>query len=240
MRLDLYLYHNGFARSRTHASNLVKLRKVKLNGVVVSKVSVEVLPETKIEVSQTDNFVSLGGIKLQKAFDAFGIDIHGKEAIDIGASNGGFTDVLLKNHAKKVYAVDVGDCALPAEFISDSRVVVKDRLNARYITFEDIGVTVDLIVVDVSFISLKLMIPPLLQFMKPNTELVALIKPQFEAGKKALTKSGILTSKKTALKVIEELSNFIIALGLCVIGVTEAPRPFPDKNQEYLIYCRKL
>lgn len=237
IRLDVYLYISGLARSRTHAANLIKLGKVKLNGAIATKTSCEVNPNSIVEVSKEDDYVSLGGLKLNKAITHFKLDITGKTAIDIGAANGGFTDVLLKRGASKVYAVDVGDCALPQELVADSRVEIKDRLNARYLSFEDIGIKADIITVDVSFISLKLIIPALLQFLKPESIMVMLIKPQFEAGRAALTKSGIVTSKKVATKVIDDISSFCTAAGLFVVGVTEAPRPFADKNQEYLICC---
>lgn len=239
IRLDVYLYISGLARSRTHAANLVKLGKVKVNGTAAAKTSCEIYPNSIVEVSKEDDYVSLGGLKLDKAINYFKLCITGKTAIDIGAANGGFTDVLLKRGASKVYAVDVGDCALPQELVLDSRVEVKDRLNARYLAFEDIGIKADIITVDVSFISLKLIIPALLQFLKPCSVMVMLIKPQFEAGRNALTKSGIITCKKTADKVVRDVSDFCTAAGLSVLGVTEAPRPFADKNQEYLICCTK-
>lgn len=237
MRLDLYLYIKGCARSRTHAANLIKLGRVAVDGKPALKASQEINEESIVEVSEICDFVSLGGIKLDKALDDFGICPKGMVAIDIGASNGGFTDVLLKRGADKVYAVDVGSCALPAELAEDGRVYVKDKINARYLTFEDIGIFADIIVVDVSFISLKLIIPALLQFMKHNTALVALIKPQFEVGKKALSKSGIVQNKKQAENAVKDISRFCTDLGLSVIGITEAPKPFEDKNQEYFIYC---
>lgn len=236
MRLDLYLYISGLAKSRTHAQNLIKLGRVLVNGAPANKASTEITPETLVEVSQTDDFASLGGIKLIKALEDFGINPAGKTVIDIGASNGGFTDVMLKRGAAKVYAVDVGECALPPELATDGRVVVKDKLNARYLSFEDIGIKADIIVVDVSFISLKLVIPALTQFLKHDSSLVALIKPQFEVGKKFLTKSGI-ANKSAAEKAVKEISDFCISLGLRVSGITTAPKPFADKNQEYFIHC---
>lgn len=237
IRLDVYLYLNGYARSRTHAANLIKLGKVTLDGAPATKVSQLVLPGAAVSVSRDDNFASLGGIKLNDAMNKFGITCQGAVAIDIGASNGGFTDVLLRRGAAKVYAVDVGECALPPDILQDERVAVRDKLNARYLSFEDIGVKADLIVVDVSFISLKLILPPLMQFVKPLTSVVALIKPQFEAGRAALDKDGILKKKATGEKVVREIEAFCSALGLNVLGTIEAPHPFEDKNQEYFIHC---
>lgn len=235
MRLDLYLFLSGAARSRTHAVNLIKLGAVSVNGKIETKASREVTGKEDFLILNENDYASLGGAKLSKALKEFAVDIKGKTAIDIGASNGGFTDVLLRAGAAKVYAVDVGECALPRELSDDVRVEVKDRLNARYITFEDIGIKADIITIDVSFISLKLIIPPLLQFFKEDTLLVALIKPQFEAGKKALSKSGIVTDEKVRKKVIDDISGFVSSLGLKVIGKTDAPHPFKEKNKEYLI-----
>lgn len=235
MRLDVYLFTMQYARSRTHALNLIKRGQVTVNGVIAAKGSTEVTDSDAITVNYDEDFASLGGIKLKRAIDYFKLDVGGKIAIDIGASNGGFTDVLLKEGAKRVYAVDVSECALPAELATDERVVIKDKINARYITFEDIGVKADLITVDVSFISLKLIIPALTQFFTENTYLIALIKPQFEVGKSALSKKGIVISKKDEQKALKDVCDFCVALGLHVYGLTAAPHPFKDKNQEYLL-----
>lgn len=238
MRLDLYLFESRLARSRTHAANLIKLGRVTVNGKAEFKGAREIGASDTVEVSGETDYASLGGIKLKKALDYFNISVLGKTAIDIGAANGGFTDVLLKGGAAKVFAVDVSDCALPEEIKSDGRVSVKERLNARYISFEDIGIKAGIITIDVSFISLKLIIPAMLQFMDRSSVLIALIKPQFEAGRAALSKSGIVTNKSAVKKVIDDITAFCKALSLSVTGVTEAPRPFADKNQEYLIACR--
>lgn len=237
MRLDIYLHISGLARSRTHAANLIKLGKITVDGLTATKASYEINANSLVEVSETNSFASLGGIKLNKALDDFGIDLSGKTAIDIGASNGGFTDVLLRRGAHKVFAVDVGQCALPKELAEDDRVCVKDKINARYINFEDIGIFADIITIDVSFISLKLVIPSLLQFLRPSSAIVALVKPQFEVGKKSLTKSGIVQNKKQAEGALKEIASFCAELGLTVVGTTQAPRPFESKNQEYFIYC---
>lgn len=234
MRLDSYLSETGMARSRTHAKNLIVIGKVSINGKIAQKASEEVVVGDKIEVDLSEDYSSLGGIKLKRALEYFNIDPENKICIDIGASNGGFTDVMLKGGAKKVFCVDIGECALPPEMSADERVHVKDRLNARYIAFEDIGIKADLISVDVSFISLKLVIPALIQFMHRESVLVTLIKPQFEVGPKYLPKSGIVKNAKAIEKAIGDVIAFAAANGLKCMGYTSAPHPFPDKNREYL------
>lgn len=239
MRLDNYLFGTGLAESRTNAKNLILTGKASVNGAVVTKPSFEVSPGQEVTVDRGEVFSSLGGVKLKNALDKFGLSASGKVCIDIGASNGGFTDVMLKDGAKKVFCVDVGECALPLEMREDERVKVKDRLNARYISFEDIGIKADLITVDVSFISLRLILPALIQFMTPSTSLIALIKPQFELGKSALTKSGIVKNPKLYIKAVEDVTAFAASIGLKNFGVIEVPRLFMDKNREFTALFRQ-
>ncbi len=239
MRIDLYLTEIGLSRSRTHAQNLIKLGKVVANGSIVTKPSLEVDESTVITVDEKDDFASLGGIKLQKALQTFKIDVKNKVCLDVGASNGGFTDVLLRGGAKKVFALDIGECALPSEMVEDERVVVKDRLNARYLTFEDIGLKIDVITVDVSFISLTLILPALTQFLDEKSVIIALIKPQFEVGKSMLTKTGIVKSQKAVNQAIDKIVAFAKQLNLKAEKVIEAPHPFENKNLEYLICLHK-
>lgn len=238
-RLDVMLAESGLARSRTHARNLIELGKVSVNGITVSKPATDVSAADLVVVDEIDDYASLGGLKLKKAIDHYGVDVNGKNCIDIGASNGGFTDVLIKAGASRVYAVDIGDCALPAELSEDSRVVVKDRLNARYMSFEDIGIKADIITIDVSFISLTLILPAMLQFMDAGSRIIALVKPQFEVGRSNLTKTGIVKSKKTAVAAVERIITFAKGLGLKTAGYIEAPHPFENKNQEYLTLLYK-
>lgn len=233
MRLDNRIFDLGLASSRTHAKNLILTGKVFINGEKVFKPAFEVPENAEISVDRAEDYSSLGGIKLKNAFEKFGISSNDKICIDIGASNGGFTDVMLRGGAKKVYAVDVGECALPDELIADGRVEVRDRLNARYLTFEDIGLKADLITVDVSFISLKLILPALIQFMTADSRLIALIKPQFELGKSALSKSGVVKNPKLYQKAVDDVVAFAASIGLKNSGVIEVPRLFNDKNREY-------
>lgn len=235
MRLDNRIFDLGLASSRTHAKNLILTGKVFINGEKVFKPAFEVPENAEISVDRAEDYSSLGGIKLKNAFEKFGISSNDKICIDIGASNGGFTDVMLRGGAKKVYAVDVGECALPDELIADGRVEVRDRLNARYLTFEDIGLKADLITVDVSFISLKLILPALIQFITADSRLIALIKPQFELGKSALSKSGVVKNPKLYQKAVDDVIAFAASIGLKNSGVIEVPRLFKDKNREYTV-----
>ena len=175
-----------------------------------------------------------------KAFDDFKYDVKDKICVDIGASNGGFTDCMLQNGAKKVYAVDVGECAFDESLKSDPRVVVKDRINARYITPDDLGELCDFASIDVSFISLKYILPSVNALLKVGGDVIALIKPQFEAGAKELSKKGIVLSEKTHIKVCEDIKTFALELGFDVKGLTTAPIK-SDKNKEFLIYlCKSI
>lgn len=239
MRIDLYLTEIGLSRSRTHAQNLIKLGKVIVDGVIVSKPALEIDGSEQILVDDKDDYASLGGLKLQKAIKHFDVNVKDKVCIDIGASNGGFTDVLLRSGAKKVYAVDIGECALPKEMAADERVVVKDKLNARYLSFEDIGVKADIITIDVSFISLTLILPALMQFLNEKSIIIALIKPQFEVGKSMLTKTGIVKNQKATNESIKKVVEFSNAIGLKAKEVIDAPHPFENKNKEYLVYLHK-
>lgn len=238
MRLDVFLAEAGLARSRTHADNLIKLGKVSVNGAIETKSARNVSGAEEINVDLNEDYASLGGVKLVKALESFGVSPENKVCIDIGSSNGGFTDVMLKRGARKVFCVDIGECALPEEMRADERVAVRDRLNARFISFEDIGIKADLITVDVSFISLTYIIPALIQFMDSSSVMIALIKPQFEVGRAELTKTGIVKNSKAALRAVTNILNFAGELGLNASDVVEAPHPFENKNLEYLVAFR--
>ncbi len=182
-------------------------------------------------------FASRGGLKLDHALKQFCISPAGKIAIDIGASTGGFTDCLLQNGAEKVYAVDVGYGQMDWKIRSDSRVVCLDRKNARTLRKEDIGEMLDLAVIDVSFISLQLVIPPLLETLKPEGEWVALVKPQFEVGKEEVENRGIIKDPAKHIRVLLELNSFIEGKGWAVKAVTESPITGQKGNREFLIHC---
>lgn len=237
MRIDVYLAQTGLATSRTRAANLIDLGRVLVNGKPVQKASLEVSEDDEIVITE-DYEASLGGLKLKEAFRAFGVDCGGKICMDVGASNGGFTEVLLNKCAKLVYAIDVGECALPEKLKNDERTVVMDKTNARYLTRDMFCPMPEFCVVDVSFISLKLILPSVLSVMQTGGEVVALIKPQFECAKKDLSKKGILTDKKLCAKILEEIKSFCQISGFTVEGIVPAPHPFANKNQEYLIYLK--
>lgn len=238
MRLDVYVAEK-YSFSRSKAANLIELGYVTVNGVVIGKAAFDVKDHDDVSVNE-EYGSSLGGIKLRHALDTFSISPQGEVCVDVGASNGGFTDVLLNNGAKTVYAVDVGECALPEELKSDDRVVVMDRTNARFISKKDFPVEPTFAVIDVSFISLTLVLPAVAEAVSKNGRIVALIKPQFECEKKDLSKKGILLDAKKRLAVVKKIQDFASSIGLATVGVIEAPHPFVEKNIEYLAYYKKI
>ena len=238
MRLDTFLSNKGMASSRSRAANLVELGRVTVNDKVVTKSSYEVKETDVVNITE-DYDASLGGMKLSKALDDFGITVKDKICLDVGASNGGFTDILLKYGAKLVYALDVGECALPDYLKDNKSVVVMDRTNARFLNEDTFDIKPDFAVIDVSFISLTLILASVASAMTKNYEMVALIKPQFECSKKDLSKKGILIDAKKREKAVNKVIDYAKGLGLSINGITEAPHPFKDKNQEYLLYLKK-
>ncbi len=239
MRLDMYLAENGYASTRSRASNLIKLGAVQVNGERAGKPSFEVKCGDRVEVTDVIKYYSLGGLKLERAIERFELSIHGT-AIDIGASNGGFTDCLLRHGAQKVYAVDVGESALPKELAADSRVVIMDNVNARTLTVGDFSEKADYITIDVSFISLTLILPSAIPLLKEDGVIIALIKPQFEVGRKHLTKSGVVKNAKVRDGAVSAVCSIASKLGLVKLGLVEAPVLFADKNIEYLVYFKKV
>ena len=239
MRLDLYLTEKTLTESRSRAQNLIKLGFVYVNGASVNKTSYKVREEDTVTVVG-DYAASLGSIKLQHALNtANNIAVKGKKCLDIGASNGGFCDVLLSHGAEKVIALDVGECALPERLIADERIIVMDRTNARDITPDFLPYLPEIITADVSFISLTQILPAAYACLAPGGDAICLIKPQFEGGKQVLSKKGIVINKKDELKAVEKVTKCAEALGFTVINHFPAPHPFEDKNQEYLIILHK-
>lgn len=238
IRLDKYLYENKLADSRTRASNLIKLGKVSVNNVKAQKCSQEVSIDDIVEITGFYQ-ASLGGIKLEEAFKVWQMNANNKICLDVGASNGGFTEVLLHNGAGKVYALDIGKCALPEYLKNDIRVIVKDNINARYITTEDFPDIIDLAVIDVSFISLEKILLPIFNIIRQDGEIIALIKPQFELTKKDLSKSGIIKNKNKQLEAVSKIRIFVENIGGKNIKIIAAPHPFEEKNQEFLIHFIK-
>ncbi len=237
IRIDKLLVDLGFAESRTKAQALIMAGKVLVNEKRVEKPSESFDETVKIRikngVSET-KYVSRGGLKLEKALSEFGIFPQGYICLDIGASTGGFTDCLLQHGAKKVIAVDVGKNQLSWKLRNDKRVEVREKVNARYLKPEDFSERFDLIVVDVSFISVKKIIPALVPLLKNDGKLIVLIKPQFEVGKGEVGKGGIVKEPEKHAKVIEGINEFVKSYGLEVKSVTESPILGAEGNKEFL------
>ena len=241
MRIDTYLFEKGFASSRTKAKELIDSGRIKVNGNVVTKSSFDVTDEAEIilEPSDKTKFVGRGGLKLEAALDAFGIDCKGKICADIGASTGGFTDCLLKRGAEKVFAIDSGTGQLVKELLENSRVISIEGMNARYMTRDDLnGEGVSLVVMDVSFISQKLIYPAIKNIALDGADIVTLIKPQFEAGRENIGKNGIVKNDKIRLKVIEDITENAKLFGFERLGLIESPIKGGSGNTEYLIHLK--
>ncbi len=236
MRIDSFLYENNIYTSRTKAMDAIKSGLVLYKGKPC-KCSLDVISFDGLQILNLDKtFVSNGGYKLEKALIDFKYNVSGLICADIGASNGGFTDCLLQNDVKKVYAIDVGDSQLDGSLLSE-KVIVLDNTNARFLTEESLGEKVDLVVCDVSFISLKLILPAVKNILKDNGNALMLIKPQFECGKKYLGNSGIVKSKEARENACLDIYNFSINIGLTPINITTAPIK-EKKNIEYVIFLK--
>lgn len=230
----------GIIQSRERAKGLILSGDVSVNGNPVNKAGTLIEETAEIELTGKDiPYVSRGGLKLEKAIKEFNINVKDKTVIDVGASTGGFTDCLLQYGAKRVYAVDVGYGQLAWKLRKDQRVVIIERKNIRYIKPSDIGEQVDIATIDVSFISLKLVLPAVKNLLKDNGEIIALIKPQFEVGKGKVGKGGIVREMEKHEKVISEIKSFAIDLGFKVLNVTESPIAGQKGNVEFLIYLQK-
>ena len=240
-RLDSALVERGLVSSRTIARSLVMEGKVRINGQVASKPAVQVAESDLLEVEAPPRFVSRGGEKLEGAFAAFsGWDVSGRICLDVGSSTGGFTDCMLQHGAKRVMAVDVGTNQLAWKLRSDPRVWVRENFNARYMKGEDLPETPSRAVTDVSFISLKLILPPMVEVLEPGGEIISLIKPQFEAGRGAAP-GGVVSDPAVREQVVADISQFGRSeLGLELLGLAESPIKGKDKgNVEYLAWWRK-
>ena len=240
IRLDQLVFDLGLAESRERAKTTVMSGLVFINGQRADKPGMQVSPDVNVEVKGTAlPYVSRGGLKLEKALKVFPIDVTGKVCIDCGASTGGFTDVLLKNGAAKVYSVDVGYGQLAWSLRNDERVVNMERTNIRYISSEQIQEPLDICVMDLSFISVKLVLPAVCALLKDDAQLVCLIKPQFEAGREEVGKKGVVRDKAVHLSVIESVLSFAPTVGMTVMGLDFSPIKGPEGNREYLCYMKK-
>ena len=240
-RLDVLLVERGLAESRQRAQAVIMSGQVYVREQKVDKAGTQVEENAPIEVrGQALAYVSRGGLKLEKALKTFsGIRLKGVHAIDAGASTGGFTDCMLQNGAEKVYAVDVGYGQLAWSLRSDERVVCLERTNARYLTHEQVPDELDFASVDVSFISLKLILPPLNGLLKDGGHAACLVKPQFEAGREKVGKKGVVRDPAVHLEVLEHFLDHAGDAGFTVLGLTYSPIRGPEGNIEYLGYLEK-
>lgn len=241
IRLDVYLTEKGLTTSRERAKALIMAGQVYIKNQKCDKAGTMLDEnETEVEVrGEQLKYVSRGGLKLEKAMQEFPITLLGKVTMDIGASTGGFTDCMLQNGAKKVYAVDVGYGQFAWKLRSDERVVNMERTNIRYVTPDDIGEPIDFASIDVSFISLKLVLPAAYNLLSPDGEIVALIKPQFEAGKGQVGKKGVVRDKNIHFDVIRGVLDFATDNGFKLLGLSFSPIKGPEGNIEYLAYIKK-
>ena len=236
MRIDKYIQDKFNLKSRTYAENLIKTGSVLLRGKVVTKSSLDIGENDDIEIVNDENYASQGAYKLEKAFDDFSLDVNGKNCADIGCSNGGFTDCLLRHGAKHVLAVDVADCALDSKLLESGKV---DFLKANARELPKILEKVDFLCSDVSFISLKYVLQSMFDLLKNGGEAVVLVKPQFELDKSALTKSGIVTDEKLRKRAVESVKSYAISVGFEILDLSISPIRYENKNVEYLLYLKK-
>jgi 23S rRNA (cytidine1920-2'-O)/16S rRNA (cytidine1409-2'-O)-methyltransferase len=239
-RIDQYLVDEGLAPTRSRAQALILSGNVLVNDTPVTKAG-HTLPEGAIVRirGEAHPYVSRGGVKLVRAMEEFKVSVKDRVGLDIGASTGGFTHVLLLAGAAKIFAVDVGHNQLDWKIRTDERVVVREKVNAREMPFEVVGQKVDIIVMDVSFISIEKILPNLLQFAHLETDWITLIKPQFEVGKEKVGKGGIVTDEADRQEVVQRVTAFGETLGLRRVGLIESPITGTDGNKEFLAHWKQ-
>lgn len=240
-RLDAELVRRELARSREHAADLIESRSVLVSGIPATKPATQVDAQTSITLQgKRDDFVSRGGYKLAGALDAFtGITVAGKKCLDAGASTGGFTDVLLRRGAELVVAVDVGYGQLAWELRQDARIKILDRTNIRHLTGEQVGEEIDLVVADLSFISLSLVLPALAAVSKSEADFLLMVKPQFEVGREKLGAGGVVRDPSLRKAAVLDVAESAYDVGLGTMGVTASPLPGPAGNVEYFLWLRR-
>jgi len=239
-RLDLEVVERGLAPSRARAQALIMAGKVSVDGTVVTKAGTAVSADAAVTLSEPDHpWVSRGGLKLVAALDAFDVDPAGLDCLDVGASTGGFTDVLLARGARRVIALDVGRGQLDWRLRTDDRVVVVEGVNARHLGADDLPFAVGLATVDVSFISLTLVVPSLVPHLEPGGRLVCLVKPQFEAGREQVSTGGIVRDESVRRAVIDRVVAELCGLGLELVGVVPSPVEGQKGNREELAVFRR-
>ena len=238
VRLDQLVFDRGLAPSRERARALVLGRHVQVDGQVVTKAGAQVAPEADVQLLQPDHpYVGRGGLKLAHALDTFHIAVEGRQALDIGASTGGFTDVLLKRGARRVVALDVGHGQLDWTLRNDPRVVVMEHVNARHLRPEALPGPMDLVTIDVSFISLRQILPVVPPLLAPGADVVALVKPQFEAGR-AEVRKGVIHDPTVHARVVADIIAAAREVGLTTAGSTTSPIEGQKGNVEFLLHLR--
>lgn len=236
-RIDILLVEKGFFDTRERARKNIMAGLVFVDNARVDKCGEKVNIDALILVKgDAIGYVSRGGLKLEKSINEFNLNLQGKVAMDVGASTGGFTDCMLQNGAVKVFAIDVGYGQFAWKLRTDPRVECMERTNIRYVKKEDIGLPIDFSSIDVSFISLKLVLPVVKSLLKENGEIIALIKPQFEAGREKVGKKGVVRDEAVHKEVITKIINFASQIGLSLKGLTFSPIKGPEGNIEYLAY----
>jgi 23S rRNA (cytidine1920-2'-O)/16S rRNA (cytidine1409-2'-O)-methyltransferase len=239
LRLDALIVERGLAASRERARALVLAGQVQVDGVVVTKAGAAVKPEARVELKSPDHpYVSRGGLKLAHALETFGIAVAGRRALDIGASTGGFTDVLLRSGARDVIALDVGHGQLAWTLRTDLRVIVREGVNARALGSNDVPHPVDVVTIDVAFISLRHILPALPPFVTSDADIVALVKPQFEAGRAEVGRGGLVTDPIVHDKVLARVTEYAAAAGFERAGLTPSPIAGAAGNKEFLMHLK--
>ena len=239
-RLDVLLVKRNLVESREKAKAIIMSGNVFVEGQREDKAGSTFSEEVQIEIKgQTLPYVSRGGLKLEKAVANFDVDLKEKVCTDVGSSTGGFTDCMLQNGAKKVFAIDVGRGQLAWKLRQDERVVCMEKTNIRYVTPEDLGERIDFSSIDVSFISLTKVLLPIRNYLKDDGQIVALIKPQFEAGREKVGKKGVVREKSTHYEVIEMVLSYATSIGFGILNLDFSPIKGPEGNIEYLVHLQK-
>jgi 23S rRNA (cytidine1920-2'-O)/16S rRNA (cytidine1409-2'-O)-methyltransferase len=241
IRLDVALVARGLVPSRDRARAMILARQITVDGEIVSKAGAPVAPDASIELVTPDHpYVGRGGVKLAHALDVFQIRVDGRRALDIGASTGGFTDVLLRRGAADVIALDVGHGQLDWRLRNDPRVIVRERVNARTLSSRDVPHRVSIVTIDVSFISLALIFPVLPPLLEPDADVVALVKPQFEAGREEVGKGGIVSDPLVHERVVARVAEQAALSGLRRVAMAPSPITGASGNQEFFLHLRAL
>ena len=239
-RLDVLLVKRNLVESREKAKAIIMSGNVFVEGEREDKAGTTFSDEVQIEIKgHTLPYVSRGGLKLEKAVANFDVDLEGKVCTDVGSSTGGFTDCMLQNGAKKVFAIDVGRGQLAWKLRQDDRVICMEKTNIRFVTPEDLGERIDFSSIDVSFISLTKVLLPIRNYLKEDGQIVALIKPQFEAGREKVGKKGVVREKSTHHEVIETVVSYAVSIGFKVLNIDFSPIKGPEGNIEYLLHIQK-